>query len=214
MIIQGQVQQPLPLSATDGNNYPFLQGKQMEMIVSELHGKYYTQTARGNLFIGPIATASAIPITSTTAPTMILWNPTGSGKNAILVRYTAGWAATTEAPGNIQLAFVTGVGANIATGAPITAFTTVTPFNGLLGSGTVSSMKFGSAATLTAATSFIPLGLSHLTTTGTATFGSFTYLVDFDGMIIVPPGVAIFDVASTATASTYSRGLAWVEAPV
>src|SRR5437870_7298434 len=98
MITLGLVQAPTNVSATDGNNYVFLQGKQAEAIVSELHGKYYTQAYRGNVFWGSTASAGVlVPIASTTGPTFGLWNPAGSGKNAAIVRYTAGWVATTGA---------------------------------------------------------------------------------------------------------------------
>jgi hypothetical protein len=210
----GIVTDPSTINATDGNSYTQLLGRQREQLGADLHGKYYTQALRGALFHGTITTASAIPVTNTTTPTMALWNPSNSGKLAVLVRYAAGWAATTEAPGNIQLAWFQSGAAQIATGSLITAFTAATPHNGTLGLGKAPAMKFGSGATVTAATQFIPLGLSHLTTTGTATFGSFTYIVDFDGMIVIPPGVFVFDVASTATASTYNRTLTWYEVPV
>lgn len=213
MLAEGRVLDPSSVLANDGDDGKLTLGLQRELLIAGYHPKYYNQALRGNLFHGPIITPSAIPVTSTTAPTMALWNPKGNNKNAVLVRYGAGWAATTEAPGNIQFAWFQSDQASVATGALITAFTAVTPYNALLGSGKTSSMKFGSGATITAATQFLPLGLSHLTTTGTATFGSFTYIVDFDGMLIVPPGVFIFDVASAATASTYNRLLSWYETP-
>ena len=214
MTATGIVADPTTTVASDGTEYPISLGRQKEQLAADLHPQFYQQALRGRLFHGVITTASAIPVTSTTAPTMALWNPVNSGKNAVLVRYSAGWAATTEAPGNIQLAWFQSGAAQIATGSLITAFTAATAHNGTLGLGTASAMKFGSAATITAATNFIPLGLSHLTTTGTATFGSFTYIVDFNGTIIVPPGVVVFDVASAATASTYNRTLSWYESPI
>lgn len=215
-IIQGQVGQPTQTSATDGQQYAALMGKQLDLIVSELHGKYYTQAVRGNVFWGSTAAAgAAIPASGTAVTNHILWNPAGSGKNAVLVRAMFGWVATTEAPGNIQYAFTTGAGSAVATAAPISAFTALTAQNALLGAGAASVMKFGSAATLLAAGTLLgTLGMSHLTTTGTATFGTFMTLIDFDGMLIVPPGVAVYPYASAATASTYTGTLIWVEVPI
>jgi hypothetical protein len=212
---QGQTIDVTQTATTDGNQYIVPLGRQSEQLVSELHGKYYTQTYRGRLFHGQIASA-AIPVTSATALTgATLWNKAGNTKNAVLVRIALGWVGTTEAPGNIQLAFAGSAGSTVATGALFTAYANAAPANGLLGTTSNNSASFGTSATLTAAmTNFLTLGLSHLTTTGTATFGSFTAIYDVDGMIIVPPGTAITLVASTATASTYTQTLTWYEAPI
>lgn len=203
------------VSNTDGNDYTTELDRQGGQIVTELHGKYYQWAYRGRLFWGRAA-AAAIPVASATALTnFVLWNPANSGKNATLVRLMEGWNATTEAPGNVQLAFATGVGSNIGTGAPVSAFAAGTVNNALIGLGTASAMKFGTTATLAAAgTAFGSLGMSHLTTTGTATFGSFMYMIDFDGMAVVPPGVLVYPIASTATASTYDPTLIWYESPL
>jgi hypothetical protein len=201
-------------SASDGQVYSALGGKATETIVAELHGKYYTQTYRGYLFHGINAAAAAIPANGTALTGFVLWNPSGNIKNLVPVRMTAGWSATTEAPGNIQLAFLAGAGATIATAAPVSAFTAATPQNGLLGGGNATTAKFGTAATLTTAgTVLTGTGWSHLTTTGTATFGSFQYTYEYDGSLIIPPGVLVYPVASTATASTYNITIVWYEAP-
>src|SRR5881296_922614 len=143
MIIQGQVQPPPTTSGTPGQNYPLIQGKQLDAMVSELHGKYYTQTVNGNVFHGSTAAAGVlIPISTATGVTFGLWNPLGSGKNAVLIRFTAGWVSTTGAPGNILYMVKTGVGAQVATGGPITAATFGTATNGLLGASTASAMNF------------------------------------------------------------------------
>jgi hypothetical protein len=185
-------------------------------LLQELHGKYYTQTVSGNLFYATTLTASAIPIISATAATLCLWNPMGSGANAVLVRYVAGWNGTTEVPGAINLSYFANAGSTIATGNLVTAFTALTPQSGLLGAAPNlkgSQMKVGSAATITATANFIPLGISHLTTTGTATFGSFTVNYDFDGQLIIPPGTFVFPAASAASGSTYNQCLSWYETP-
>lgn len=203
-------------SATDGNQYVIPIGRQTEQLVSEFHGKYYTWNYRGHLFFGSTAAAgAAIPAAGTSVTNHILWNPAGSKVNAVLVRATFGWVGTTEAPGAIYYAFTTGAGSGVATAAPISAFTPATAQAGIIGAGTKSQVLFGTAATLAAAGTVLgTTGMSHLTTTGSATFGSFTYLIDFDGMVIVPPGVAIYPYATTATASTYMGTLIWYEAPL
>lgn len=208
------VQDPTSTSYPPGSKPVQAGGRAAEGLVAELHGKYYTQTYNGQMFMGTTTTASAIPINSSTAPTFVLWNPAGSGVNLVLARYSAGWVATTEAPGNIQFAYLGGAGTGIATAAPISAFTAGTIVNGNLSVGNTALAKFGTAATLTTAgTVFATSGQSHLTTTGTATFGSFSIVYDFDGLVIVPPNTAFYTVASAATASTYNQSVHWYEAP-
>lgn len=215
-VMQGQVFDVTQSSATDGNaSYTAPLGRQLDQLVSELHGKFYTQAYRGRVFWGSSASAgAAIPAAGATAVTgHILWNPSGNTRNAVPIMALFGWVATTEAPGNLQYSFLTGAGSGIATAAPISAFTAATAQNALLG-GPSSVMKFGTAATLTTAGTLLgTLGLNHLTTTGTATFGSFTAAFVFDGTLIVPPGVALYPTASAATASTYTQTLVWYEAP-
>ncbi len=218
MLIQGVTQAPTNVSGTDGNNYTVLQGKQAELVVAELHGKYYTQAYRGSVFWGSTASAGVlIPIASTTAPTFALWNPAGSGVNAALIKYMVGWVATTGTAGNIQFAFTTGNGSSVATGASISAFTTGTPTNGLIGSGIASKMKFTpSAATISVAGTLLgTTGMSQLTTTGTSTTVPMWQLqMDFDGTLVVPPGGLIFTVGSAALTSTFTQTLVWEEVPI
>ena len=64
-INQVRVQAPTAISGTDGSVYDQLGGKQAEGIVTDLHGKYYTQAVRGNVFmVSTIAAGLAIPISS------------------------------------------------------------------------------------------------------------------------------------------------------
>ena len=158
-------------------------------------------------------TPAQILINSTTAPNFALWNPAGSGKNAVLVRYSNGWNATTEAPGNIQLMVLTGAGSNVATAAPVITWTNVAPSSTLLGSGKVSAMKAATAATSLTGVGVVgfTLGLNHLTTTGTATFGSYTADYLFYETVIVTPGTLVYTAGSASTATTYNQTLIWYE---
>lgn len=185
------------------------------------HGVYYSQTAAGAMFIG-ISTAPKtgvlIPIADSTSPTFGLWNPQGSGRNAVLVRLAAGWVGTTGAPGAILYNALTGAGAAVGTAAPISAFNQVTPTNALIGSGAASSMKFTGAGTntlTTAGTTIGVMGASQLTTTGaTTTSPTFTVTDDFNGRLIVPPGVFFYLTGSAALLSLFDLSLTWYEAPV
>lgn len=178
-------------------------------------GKYFQDTLNGNVFIGTTAAAGVVlPIFSNTAQTFALWNPLGSGRNAILISCQIGWVSGPGVPGNFVYGFQTGTGAQIATGAPITAFTTVAPVNGLIGAGNATITKFAPAtATLTAGpTLYRTMGVSQLTTTaGATTQGYFQATEYFDGTVIVPQG-CIFCVASNvAAAVTADVTLIWEE---
>mgnify|MGYP001605670228 CR=1 FL=1 len=63
-------QQPVPVqvqtsdpttSNADGTIGNIVGGKSLEMLVAELHGKYYQQTLRGNVFHGATAAAGVDP---------------------------------------------------------------------------------------------------------------------------------------------------------
>lgn len=209
---------PIP-TASLGSNVPVNQlgGNLGEGVVSELHGKYYNLARAGLVFHGSTAAAGVlIPISSTTSPTFALWNPGNSGHNVVLIAYKVGWVGTTGAPGSILYMVSTGVGSNIATGAPISAFTAGTPQNGLVGGGANSTSKFTpSAATIAAAgTVFGCAGFSQLTTTGTATFGTVELIDYLDGTIILPPGTLLYTAGSAALLSAFMQTFIWSEIPV
>lgn len=179
----------------------------------------YDFTNNGIRFVGTQATAAAIPISSTTSPKACLWNPYGASVKLVVERISLGWVTTTEAPGNFLLNQLQATGSSAATGAPLTAFTAgvlnTTVFCTKLGAGQQPQGLFGTAATLTTAgVPFITLGMSHLTTTGTATFGSSQMDYKFDDGLILMPGVLVYLTASAATSSTYNATIQWRELPV
>lgn len=176
---------------------------------------YHDQVRAGNMFIAFTATAAAIPKYDATTLKFVLWNKAGSNVNAVLVRYMAGWAATTENPGNIQLMQINPAGSALGTNEPFSAYTqggTIT--NALIGGGRANKCVLGTTVTATAAgTQMLTFGMNHLTTTGTATFGSFTYVYDFWETVIVPPNTAVYTVQTGTAASTYNESLIWYEEP-
>lgn len=177
---------------------------------------YYSQTAAGAMFTGSTAVAGVlIPISTTTSPTFGLWNPQNSGKYAVLVRYTASFVSTTGAPGGILYSALTGAGSAPATGAPITVFNQVAPTNGLISLGLGSVMKFTPAGTntlTTAGTVYATSGNQQLTTTGATTSAPFySVFDDFNGRIIVPPGVFFYTTGSAALLSLFDQTLQWYE---
>jgi hypothetical protein len=212
MILEGTVNGSSNISFSDGDEIKLRSGKTGELLVSGQHGNLYENTYRGRMFHGVSTTPLAIPITSTTSPKFFLWNPYGSGVNCILVHYCAGWASGTNAEGNVMLGLLSNLGSAIRTGGPITAFTDGPVVNGVVGSAEVPHAKFGVAATIVAATQFLPLGISLMQLAANNST-PVVVLYDFNGTVIVPPGSAVFSCASAASVATYNERLSWYEYP-
>jgi len=85
-----------PQVLTDGVQAPLRQGKSGEQIIQQLHGRYYEQTLRGNVYSDGLAVVTAITaatynistLTATCTPIAGLWNPSTSGINATLLSAT------------------------------------------------------------------------------------------------------------------------------
>lgn len=220
-VIQGLVNPPSSTSAGDGANPPLLQGKQGELIASELHGKYYTQSYRGNAYWASAAAAGIITtaFSNTTYVGLLLWNPQGSGKNLVPIRAMQGriLAATTVAAWGH--AFLLNAGAGVATAAPLSAFTAITATRGaannpgLTGQGNSVALVGGGATFTTALAWGRANGFSEGTNT-TAVVDQ-VQLEDFDGSLIIPPGtlMAVF-AATAAQGGTWVPSILWEETPL
>jgi hypothetical protein len=212
MIIEGVVNPPSTISHADGCDAHVLLGKTAELMVANQHHAMYSLAYRGRVFHGCLTTAATFPVSSTTTPNCILYNPKSNDVNCVLIDFSAGWAAGSNTEGNVMLGVITNAPAAPATGAAIAAFTNATPVNGLLGSGFSSHVRFGTAATIVAATQFLPLGITNLNWISSSDL-TFTLSYKFDGSIIVAPGSAVFVCASAASVATYHQRLSWYEFP-
>lgn len=181
-------------------------------------GRYYPDVLNGNMFIGSTATAGVKPgIVGATAHKYAIWNPLGSGKNIIPISIDIGYVDTTSAAGNIGFDYQTGVGAQIATGGPITAITQVAPLNALLSGGASSVAKFAPATiTFAAATTFLmTFGFSQLVTTAATTSSiGWHWQYNFEGKLVIPPGVAVAVSGAAAPLSNLNITTFWIEAPI
>src|ERR1700722_19390451 len=172
----------------DGNvNTPLRQGGQNEMMVSELHGKYYEQAYRGNLF--SVANQAAVSTSSTLNTTftgLSLANPTGSGVNLVILQFyctqfAVGAAATVSIAG----------GTGVAAGSLVVR-------NALVGTTAKTQTIASAGATITAPVLLRPVGsVGSLATTG---YGlSQSIIADVAGSIVVPPGSIVCSDTSIAT---------------
>lgn len=228
MLSQAQVG-PVAPSIGDGIQSALRSGRQGDQIVSELHGRFYEQAYRGNLFkAGTVAITALSANTITTAtsatgtPIIGVWNPVGSGKNLILLQATlqafANTLTTPVGPG----AFIWLTSLNnsaISTGS--------VPFNmsTLAQSGSVAKAFMGGVA-LTGLTNVMvttfasdfgnATALTHGTITATsATLSSVGGVQNFDGSVLVPPG-AVIGLYNTTSTTTFSAvgAILWEEVPI
>ncbi len=221
--LTGTVGAPSNTSAGDGASLPLLQGKQAEAVVVELHGKYYTQAYRNNTYWASTAAAGLTlsAVTNTASTDFILWNPQGSGKNCVLIRALIGVSTAATAGSNFAYGVLQNAGSGVATAAPFSVFTQITATRGGgnlgLGFGQGSSVALiGSAATLTAAAVYMrTTGAAFGTGAITVPNNMPTLVEDFDGLIIVPPGVAFFIGTPIAGGQTATNvALHWEETPL
>ena len=215
-----------PVSAGDGTAPVARGGRAGEAIVQELHGRFYEQTYRGNLFsiacpLAPLSAATVL-LTASAQPIVGIWNPPTSGVNvvllqAMLVDYLNN--VTSVAPGawvwaaSLNNTLLT---AGLApfnrktmgfTGGQSKAFTLSTP--SLLTGLTNPLVIFGAAEFNTASS------LANTTIAATTPTPSISGVENFDGGLFIPPGgvLALLNTAVTTTHSVAAR-LLWEEVPV
>jgi len=226
MLSQAQIG---PITSTgDGVQVALRAGRLGDQIFSELQGRFYEGVFRGNTFsIGSSVTAlsaNTITLTATTTPILGVYNPTGSGKNVVVLQaaLTAYINTLTTPVGAGAFVWATSINnPTVSTGlAPMSR-------NTLQATGAVAK-GFAGATALTGLTNALvilesadfssPTGLTYGTivapTAGTS-LGSVGGVQNFDGSIIIPPGgvLALLNTTSTVTMSALGR-LLWAEVPV
>ena len=212
MLLQNVVGQP----AAGGNN-AIVNGRSGQLgdaIVSELHGRYYETTYRGNGFLLSVSTAAAVTAYAGAAagtPMLALFNPVGSGKNAVLTKVAIGNVVAASAAGTVAF------GLYFGTTAAITQATTTAPWamNSQLQSGSVMTGFRNVALTSgSAASNVIPVATYYWATAAGAalvTGGP----IDLEGSIIIPPGSYVALGGSAAlTSATWIGSMQWEEVPV
>lgn len=212
MLQNGNVQNIATAQAADGAQPMLNMGRQTELLVGEVGGKYRAAALRGNVFyMANLIAGVALPVNAATVVSKFtLWNPAGSGKYVELIEFTMGIDSATEVVDGLALAFqanVTGSG-----GAPgsLTAIQNG-PTSTLLGGTGLTSVCTGyAAATLTnsAVLPVYPLGL-NFDATAVGRSGNFVY--NFDGKFIVAPNTIVTFVSTVAAITAAPCGLTWAE---
>jgi hypothetical protein len=188
---------------TDGQVVVSRCGRQGDQIVSELHGRYYEQTFRANMFSvhtqGTAVTTTAALATTWTG--LGIANAVGSGVNLVLNKFSCTQFAV-GAAGTV----------GIMGGAGVIA-ASLTPQNRLIGTGTVSKATASAGATISTPLLIQTFGsLGSLATTG---YGLENGLfVDLEGGVVIPPGSFVCSYTSVVTTSALQFGFVWEEVPV
>jgi hypothetical protein len=211
---------PTAVAGADNTTANLRGGRTGEAIVQNLHGSYYEQNYRGNLFSNGSTTtalsANTISLTATTTPILGVWNPPGSGKNLVLLHASLCVAvAGSSAVANGGFVWASSVGnVAISTGSA--------PFNRstLAASGSVA--KGLSFIALTGLTNNLAINhgaafgglIMAQGATGTPMLGA-PAMEFFEGAVFVPPGGvwALLNTVSTTTVSVHGM-LMWEEVPI
>ncbi len=226
MLAQGNVG---PITSAGDGTTPsggFRQGKLGELIASELHGRFFEQVLRGNVFsIGCTLTALAaatIALTASGQPIVGVWNPPTSGVNLVMLQAMLIDEinnVTSVALGNFVWASSLG---NTAMTAGLNPFNRKT----LANSGSAAKAFSLSTASLLTGLTTTPLvvfepaefntasGLLTTTVAAATPTPSVSGVQNFDGSLIVPPGgvLGLFNTISVTTHSVAAR-LMWEEVP-
>ena len=212
MLLQNVVGQP-----SAGGNNAIINGRSGQLgdvIVSELHGRYYETTYRGNSFLLSVSTAAAVTAYSGGAagtPMLTVFNPSGSGKNAVITKASVASVVAASGAGTVTF------GLYFGTTAAITQATTVTPWSmgTQLQSGSVMTGFRNVALTSgSAASNVIPLASYYWATAAGAALVN-NGVVDLEGSVIIPPGAYVALGGSAAlTSATWIGSLQWEEVPV
>lgn len=209
LLLAGQIG---PQTGSDGNQLPFRQGRAGEQIFSELHGRYYEQTYRKNVFTAYAAAQATTSFGGSVALAGLqLWNgsPLTNGVNLAILKIGGAVIATSAAVTGVVLGSGTG---QVSAPTSQTAITRVS--NNFIG-GVAPQATATAAGTFTnAPTAFMTL--LHNTAAIASTGEDGGYNQDLEGIVIVPPQcfIAFGTIGATAAASSNQHHVMWEEVPV
>jgi hypothetical protein len=220
MLFQGVVSNPMIQKNQSGANPTAIMGPSGDVLVSELHGKYYNANINGGLYYASNAAAgAAFTIFSNAGYVgLALFNPASSGKNLSIVRSMIGMNANAAtAASGWGYSWLTGAGAAlVGTAAPISASTAITATRGscIVGQAGNSVVTVLSAATLSTAMTWGRAAAFGTGTGAITTAWGNTLVEDLDGTMIVPPGTLFCLTSAILSGITAVGTLIWEELPV
>jgi len=216
-----------PAVLSDGvSTQPFRQGKTGEIIIQHLHGRFYEQVFRGNVYsIGcglTALSAATVLLTASGQPIVGVWNPPTSAFNLVMLQASlrAGLNnVTSVAPGDYiwaaslnNLSLSAGLNpvnrktlASTGSAAKAFALSTASLLTGL-----TNSLTFLEGSDFNTASALLTTTVAAATPTP-----SVNGIHNFDGSLIVPPG-GVFGLFNTISSTTHSVAgrLMWEEIPI
>lgn len=188
--------------------------KQGNACVSEVNPRYYENAYRGNVFSGGNTAFAALTAVGTTVTGLTLFNPTGSGKNLVVMDVTVAFTPVT-----LATVAVTAVLAGVAQATTPTGLSTLTPGPNLVGTASTPVAKLYSAATIAASPTIMRVvgnwQSTVLTTSGGATASSSLLKDEVAGAVVVAPGALICLAGiGTVADATVAASITWLELPV
>lgn len=198
--ISGQVG-PAATNAQDGAQLPIRQGHTGEVILQELHGRYFETMARGAVYSAANQSAQAVSVAlATTYTGLLLYNPIGSG--VMLVPNKVKFAHTVAPAAIAAIGLISGLQTSAPTG--LTALT--------VRSNQIGNQAGGKGLAYSAATIATPVWHQMLQDGFTAAaLPAPTLVTDLEGVIGILPGG--FLAIGALTAVTGFASMAWEEVP-
>jgi hypothetical protein len=211
MLIQPQVGPLATTSSLAAGQQPAARAGNMgELIVSELHGRYYEAAYRKTMFSAANQAGATTTVgLATTYTGICLSNPINSTVNVVVQK--VGYAQLVAFTAAAVIAVAAGYNSN----TNVTHTTPVTPRSNYFNNGTTGQALVDVAATL-------PTAPVYTHVLGTALTGAITttpliqpQLVDLEGSLILPPGGYAIVATSTASGTSGFWGsFAWEEVPL
>jgi hypothetical protein len=161
-------------------------------LVDQVSLSRYKSAASGNSYIAlnALVAGTALPIYSNTAQLMVLWNKSVAKNLAIQsvqLNLVSGTAMVVGGFGFTPIMAGTGLGTPISANVPVASIYKMSTFEA------ASSADFSwCTATVAAPTIFIPTGFTCMDalTLASTTIGMYSFFREYDGSLIIPPGVA------------------------
>jgi len=177
-----------------GVGKPVLVDSSGRLIAKAGYGKYAEAVLEGNVFVA--ANQAAVALTAAFATTytgLVVENPSGSGKNLIMLEF--GYATTVATPTATAIGLMTGADAGDAAAA-------IVPRNRLKGSTNTSAAIVDNGCTLTGTPVLEQIIASAWTEATTAGSVMAPHIVDLNGSLIIQPGyfVAVYSAAANTAA--------------
>ena len=209
----GSVINPVGGSLGDGSQTPMLAGRGGDHLVSEVHGRFYHMTYRGNVFHARTPVAGAvIPVNSATAQTFAVLNPAGSNVNLEILQVGIDLSATsTYVASEIYLCAVNGTPLAVILGGTCTVISGGVQNAFATQGNNPKSTAYSAVTSVSQADKHIcGVGGFDAVTTGAGNH----ILRNFDGGIIIPQGTIFFFTSTAAQTSIAHIDVKYAEVPI